>query len=103
MTHVVVIVPGLGPIALTPDALRAARVKGRELVGETETTIAPPTTAAPLLVDASQLEERTGIPATWWMAQAREQRIPHQKIGRRVRFRLDEVMACEAVMRRKAA
>ena len=97
---VLVVVPGLGPLALSPDALRAARVKGRELVGEVDAPPVAAIAAAPALVDATDLEARTGIPATWWAAMARERRVPHQRIGRRVRFDVAEVMASEAVRKR---
>jgi len=98
---VLVVVPGVGPLALTPDALRDARTKGRELLGDIDV---PPAAAGvgPVLVDAADLESRTGIPATWWTAQARERRVPHQRIGRRVRFDVAEVMASEAVRKRGA-
>lgn len=99
---VLVVVPGLGPLAMTPDALRAARVRGREVFGEVDAPTVATDAAAPALVDAADLEGRTGIPATWWMAQARERRVPHQRIGRRVRFDLAEVMASEAVRKRGA-
>jgi hypothetical protein len=102
MTHVVVVVPGLGPLALTPEALRTARAKGLELVGDFDAAVPAATTEAPALLDADQLEARTGIPATWWMAQARERRVPHQRIGRRVRFDFAEVMGSEAVRKRSA-
>lgn len=97
--HVLVVVPGLGPIALTPDALRTARAKGRELLGEEPAAFVG---TAPVLLDADQLEKRTGIPASWWMSQARERRVPHQRIGRRVRFDLADVMASDAVRKRGA-
>jgi hypothetical protein len=52
------------------------------------------------LVDADGLEERTGIPASWWMTQARERRVPFRKLGRYVRFDVAEIMACDAYQRR---
>ncbi len=53
------------------------------------------------LLDAAQLELRTGIPASWWMSQARERRIPFHKYGRYVRFDFAEVTRCEAFKRRE--
>jgi hypothetical protein len=99
--HVLVIVPGLGPLALSPDDLRAARAKGRELASDMESAPATGNGAesSPLL-DAEQLQARTGIPSTWWMAQARERRVPCHRIGRRVRFDYTEVMASDAVRKR---
>ena len=52
------------------------------------------------LLDAAELETRTGVPASWWMTQARERRVPFQKFGRYVRFDLAEVRACDAYKRR---
>jgi hypothetical protein len=57
-------------------------------------------TATREVLDADALEERTGIPASWWMAQARERRVPFLKFGRYVRFDVAEVMACDAYRRR---
>lgn len=53
------------------------------------------------LLDAAQLEAVTAIPATWWMAAARARRIPFRKIGRRIRFVLEEIIACEELKRRE--
>lgn len=53
------------------------------------------------LLDATQLEAVTGVPATWWMAAARSRRVPFRKIGRRIRFVLAEVIACEDFKREK--
>jgi hypothetical protein len=48
------------------------------------------------LVDAECLEQRTGVPKSWWMAQAHSRLIPFRKIGRRVRFDLKEVLGSSA-------
>jgi hypothetical protein len=92
--------PGLGTLAMSRVEFNAALVAGRELG-----TSAPATPHAPTvpeeLVDAECLEQRTGVPKSWWMAQARERRIPFRKIGRRVRFQPQEVLTSE-VFRRKA-
>jgi excisionase family DNA binding protein len=44
------------------------------------------------LVDASEAAKLLGVPATWLQAQARQQRIPHHKLGHYVRFDLDELI-----------
>jgi len=97
----VFVVPGFGPLAMTPEQLRSARAKGRELLGDDAP--APTAATSPALLTAEQLEESTGIPASWWMSQAREHRVPHQRIGRRVRFVMADVMASDAVRKRGAA
>lgn len=99
---ILVVVPGVGPLALAPEALRTALAKGREVLGEPAAGSAPPPADVPQLVDAAALEGRTGIPASWWMAQAREHRVPHVRIGRRVRFDPTEALACDAVRKRAA-
>jgi hypothetical protein len=52
------------------------------------------------VVDADEPQARTGIPASWWMAQARERRVPFRKLGRYVRFDVAEIMSCDAYKRR---
>ena len=44
------------------------------------------------LVDAGEAAKLLGVPATWLQAQARQQRIPHHKLGHYVRFDLDELI-----------
>ncbi len=103
---VVLIVPEVGAIALTPAALHAARALGRSLLGECQ-SIGPASSVAPAasqaaLIDAHQLEIATGISAEWWMTAARERRVPHRRIGRKVRFVLEDVLASEAVRSRSS-
>ena len=45
------------------------------------------------LVDANQAAKLLGVPPTWLLAQARERRVPHHKLGHYVRFDLDELIA----------
>lgn len=93
------IVIAFGPevLVLTADEFAQARERGRAMVAP---PIAAPTAPAASLVDADALEKATGVPARWWMDQARVHRVPHRRIGRFVRFDLTEVMACDAVRRR---
>jgi hypothetical protein len=94
--------PGLGALALTREQFEAALNAGRELAAMPVSgppPSLPPSGNEPDLLDAEQLEEKTGVPKSWWMTQARERRIPFRKIGRRVRFAFDEVLACEAFKR----
>jgi hypothetical protein len=92
--------PGVGTLAMTCEQFQAAFSAGHEL-GTTSARPAPPATAIDELVDAQQLEQKTGVPQSWWMAQARGRRIPYRKIGRRVRFVFDEVIRCDAFLRRE--
>jgi hypothetical protein len=84
-------------LALTPETFREALEAGSALVPSSRAA-APDAPAK--LVSAEDLEERTGIPASWFATQARERRIPFHKLGRYVRFSFEEVMACDAFRRR---
>jgi excisionase family DNA binding protein len=44
-------------------------------------------------VDANQAAKLLGVPPTWLLAQARERKVPHHKLGHYVRFDLDELIA----------
>jgi hypothetical protein len=91
--------PGLGTLAMTRDQFNSALAAGREMGTPAAAT---PSQSAPSdeLVDADCLEQRTGVPKSWWMAQARIGRIPFRKIGRRVRFDPKEVLNSSAFQRR---
>jgi hypothetical protein len=97
---VVIPFPGIGTLAMTREQFNAALTAGRELAVPAHF---PQLRSAPAeeLVDADSLETRTGVPASWWMAQARERRIPFRKIGRRVRFQPQEVLNSDAFRRRE--
>lgn len=47
----------------------------------------------PALLDASQAGVLFNVPASWLLAQARENRVPHCRLGRYVRFDRDELLA----------
>lgn len=89
---VILPLPGLGTLELPRALFDKHLLKDRSA----EQTGSSPTVE---VLDASQLEKRTGVPATWWMSQARERRIPYLKYGRYVRFNYAEVMRCEAFKR----
>jgi hypothetical protein len=91
MTMADVLIPfGREYLALSREHYEEALRRGRELM--------PP--AAPLpetvereeILDAAGMEERTGIPATWWLEQARRDAIPHIRAGKYVRFQLTAVL-----------
>lgn len=99
MTDLVLIpFPGLGTLAMTREQFDAALSAGSTLSPSAIDSQSSPSTEE--LVDASVLEARTGVPASWWMAQARCGRIPFRKIGRRVRFDAHEVLNSSAFLRR---
>jgi excisionase family DNA binding protein len=45
------------------------------------------------LVSAQDAAKLLGVTDTWLLAQARAQRIPHQKLGHYVRFDIDRLIA----------
>lgn len=105
--QVILAIPGVGTLALTRERFEEALKSGREFTAPVssvaEPVQSPATHTQPsALLDADQLEDLTNIPRTWWMTRARERRIPFRKIGRRVRFVLEEVMACEEFKRTAA-
>lgn len=91
-----------GWAALDADQLAAALARGAKLAAtpSSDTTTTADTAAQTTLLDARQLQTLTGVPASWWMTQAREHRVPHVRIGRRVRFNAAEVMTSDALRRR---
>lgn len=91
---VIVALPGMGTLELPKVLFEQHLLRDRSLE-QAETA------ASTEVVDAAQLEQRTGVPATWWMSQARERRIPFLKYGRYVRFDFAEVTRCEAFKRRE--
>jgi excisionase family DNA binding protein len=51
----------------------------------------PIASATAPLMDAKQAGPILGVPASWLLAQAREGKIPHHRLGHYVRFDLDEL------------
>ena len=45
------------------------------------------------LIDAKAASQLLGVPYTWLLAQAREQRIPHHRLGHYVRFNPEDLQA----------
>jgi excisionase family DNA binding protein len=43
------------------------------------------------LIDARAASQLLGVPHTWLLAQARERRIPHHRLGHYVRFNPDDL------------
>jgi excisionase family DNA binding protein len=48
-------------------------------------------TASFSLIDAKAASRMLGVPHTWLLAQAREGRIPHHRLGHYVRFNPDDL------------
>jgi hypothetical protein len=84
------------PLAFPREQFEEARARGKALMVPAAGSSGEPAR----LLTAEELETATGVPASWFAAQARERRIPFRKLGRYVRFDFAEVMACEALKRR---
>ena len=97
---VVVPVPGVGVLVLDDDVFKAALERGKAFApvnGAAHPSVPDPEEA---LLTAEQLSEKTGVPASWYLEQARKRLVPCHKIGRYVRFTLSEVSEATKVERR---
>lgn len=77
-------------LALSSEQLAEALKRGREIMPPATTTAAAIAPAE--ILDAEGAEARTGIPASWWLEQARRDAIPHIRAGKYVRFELSEAL-----------
>ena len=77
-------------LALTLEQFREARERARTLMPQT--TAPGHTPQADQVLDAEGMETATGIPASWFMEQARRGTVPHLRAGKYVRFRLNETL-----------
>lgn len=95
MTDLVIVALGAQCLALTQDQFREALERGRELIeGITATPSGANGDAPEHLLTAEGMEALTQVPASWFLEQARRGELPHHKLGKYVRFRFDEVLAC---------
>jgi len=89
-THVILI-PFQGEyLALTVEQFREAQERAHALMPAV--TAPAHTPQADQVLDAAGMEKATGIPATWFLEQARRGTVPHLRAGKYVRFRLIEVL-----------
>ena len=87
--RVLILLPGVGTLALEEEVYRRALEEGARFSISTESTEDP----NEKLLDSQQLAEVLQIPATWIEQQAREGNIPSLSFGRRRRFRRSSVEA----------
>jgi len=88
--RVLVVVSGLGTLALTREAFEAALAEGSRAIAAPVAAPSPIAGDEPL-VDAEQLAQQLTIPQTWIEQAAREGRIPSIQAGRWRRFRRSDV------------
>jgi len=62
----------------------AGRLRRTRGIQDQQTTFTP-------LIDAKAASRLLGVPHTWLLAQAREGRIPHHRLGHYVRFNPDDL------------
>jgi excisionase family DNA binding protein len=78
-------------LARDREAFEAALVAGAELEPTKASSVA---TAGPRLLTSEQLSDQLNIPPTWLEEAARRDELPSVRIGKYVRFDLEEVLAC---------
>ena len=87
-----VIVPiGREFLVLTQEQFEEARERGRVLLPATP--LMAKIAAHDEILDATGMEQRTAIPGSWWLEQARHNAIPHIRAGKYVRFNFMETLA----------
>jgi excisionase family DNA binding protein len=77
-------------LSLDREAFEAALAAGVEFAPAVGAPAAP---TGPRLLTSEQLAEQTSIPATWFEEAARRDEIPCVRVGKYVRFDLDEVLS----------
>jgi excisionase family DNA binding protein len=98
--RVLVPLPGVGTLALTDDAYRAALAEGAKL--NHAPALSGAATDEPLM-EAEQLAGLLNVPVTWLEQKAREGVIPSLEFGRWRRFRRSEVEAAVRASRGNGA
>jgi hypothetical protein len=92
--RVLVLVPGLGALALAPDVYREALAEGSALIPAQGAPGATRTRAPeePVLVDAKTLGRLTTTAPSWWEAAARDTDCPSLFVGRVRRFNVTDCL-----------
>lgn len=92
-TETVLVPFGNEHLALSVHELNTALQRGRELTGTKVPAIGDTCREnSSRLLDAQGMEAKTQIPASWFLEQARQQKIPHVRAGKYVRFELDTLL-----------
>lgn len=90
---------GNNVLALSQEDFKKALSLGREITG----TVTAEPEAKPIerLLDAEEAGKVTKIPASWFLEAARQERIPHIRAGKYVRFRMSDITAALEVRPQK--
>ncbi len=80
-------------LALSPEVFAQALADARSILPGKPDPRPIEAGGAPELFTAQQMQARTGVPASWFLKKAREREIPHQQLGRYVRFDLAALAA----------
>ena len=84
-TPLVVLSTDFGPIAISADEFDVARRRADAMFAGKSNTVTANSANTPLL-DAEAIAKLFHLSATWFLARARENQIPHVRIGKYVRF-----------------
>ena len=77
-------------LALDRPALDAALAAGAEMALQPMVAVYP---ASPRLLTSAQLADQLNVPATWLEEAARRSEVPCVRLGKYLRFDIDEVMS----------
>src|SRR3972149_8492282 len=88
-------------LALSQESFKKAVTLGQEVLGIVQEPSGINETVN--LLDAEEAGKAAGIPASWFLEAARQDKIPHIKMGKYVRFRLSDVLQALEVRPRQEA
>jgi hypothetical protein len=89
MSSPVLIALGSEFLLLTFEQFQEALQRGRALVPQASE---PVTRELDEILDADGMAEKTQIPASWFLEQARQYKLPHLRVGKYVRFEVAKVL-----------
>jgi hypothetical protein len=89
MSNSVLIAVGSEFLLLTLEQFQEALDRGRTLVPQTSTLAVREVDE---ILDADGIAERTQIPASWFLEQARQRKLCHLRAGKYVRFCVTDVL-----------
>lgn len=102
MSDSVVLVPfGVQVLALTREQFDAAVERGSEFMEKAERPERGNGQDSETLLTAEEMEGRTKVPATWYLEQARQGKVPHHRLGKYVRFLPGEILVCSRFRERE--